>query len=157
MNADGASLTRFTEILTNAKASKATTHVMFAADKYLKDLGLINKIVSGPLGLASSQKVCGKIDYKTKAIVERSNSDFVQVLIHELGHNLGMMHLRSWKKKLGDQYTCDAGPNNAKIMNRYAFENWNLKSYKWSACNRCDLWKRYSDVMDKNGEYCLEN
>ena len=30
------------------------------------------------------------------------------------------------------------------------------KPYKWSACNRCDLWTAYEKIVKKNGKYCLE-
>jgi len=81
----------------------------------------------------------------------------IRIMLHELGHNLGMGHNERYEKNIEGipEGFCKVSKPNRPIM-RYAFENWKVPQFTWTICNRCDLLRNYQKKMKNVGNYCLD-
>ena len=125
---------------------EADTHIMFTYNLYWKDQGIDppeehkkdHVMGLGKLGCICSHKICN-------SIIEKGGRKtwprgLVNTFVHEVGHNLGMNHVKKLKTPSGMKdglcYQGD-GPNPKVIMaGRSDVEYTNQI---WSPCSRCEL------------------
>ena len=100
----------------------------------------------GTIGIAWVGTLCGPNSWKGyKASVNEKRSSAVktaEVIAHEMGHNLGMLH------DFDDKHGGDGGPCDKQgIMSYGTFPQ------KWSTCSKADYLARYNQVGGNN--WCM--
>ena len=165
MVAQGKFMGQFRDLLiANAdKVPDADAHVLFTSHGYLKQLGVAPDdlpAVDNIAGMANVGNVCAA-NYGSRTIVERgkgnSGMGMIRILLHELGHNLGMGHNGAYEKKIEGipAGICKINKPSRPIM-RYISDDWVPYDLTWTICNRCDLLRNFHKKMIKSGEYCLD-
>ena len=125
---------------------EADTHIMFTYSRYWKDQGVDppeghkNDYVMGrgKLGCICSHKICNSIIEKWW--FKTWPRGLVNTFVHEIGHNLGMNHVKKLTTTPGMKdglcYQGD-GPNLKVIM--AGRSDWEYTNQIWSPCSRCEL------------------
>ena len=156
--ANGPSLGRFKKLLNSSvdPSLSQATHALFTSHKLVRDLGRAlssHPKVDAIAGIAR-QNVCHK-PYKSLVIIERMKRErsMVKVLIHELGHALGMAHNKNWSSYKGIPKGICQISKSSKYQS--ILRGKTPKPYAWTICNRCDLLRLYQKQMIKWGKYCL--
>ena len=167
MTAKGNFMKQFANLLrANADSvPDADSHVLFTCHGLLNVLGVapddlppVDKVA----GMASFGNVCAG-NYGSRTIVERGKGGtgmgMIGILLHELGHNLGMGHNGEYEKKIegipAGLCKIDKTGDRRPIM-RYASDDWVPRDLTWTICNRCDLLRNFHKKLIKSGEYCLD-
>ena len=141
----------------------ADAHVLFTSHGYLNKLGVAPDdlpAVDNIAGMANVGNVCAP-NYGSRTIVERgkgnSGMGMIRILLHELGHNLGMGHNGAYEKKTEGipAGICKINKPSRPIM-RYISDDWVPFDLTWTICNRCDLLRNFHKKMIQSGEYCLD-
>ena len=157
--ADGPSLSKFQKLLqtfVNPNLDHAT-HALFTSHGLVRDLDRAlpsHPKVDNRVGIANVWYVCFK-PYKSLVIIERGPSErqMVKILMHELGHALGMAHNINWSSYKGIPKGICQISKSSKYQS--IMRGKTSKPYAWTICNRCDLLRQYQKQMIKWGKYCL--
>ena len=136
-------------------------HALFTSHLTLSNLsrGAIDlPPVDNIAGIAIPQ-ICGKHvkPFDSRVIVEKGYEEHMAgILLHELGHALGMEHSVEWPEKYGiPEGYCKIKDSSKYLHVMRTNGKKKHKPYAWNICNRCDLLKAYQENMIKWGEYCL--
>lgn len=144
--------------------SDADAHVLFTSHGYLKVLGVWPDGLPEPdkvAGMANLGNVCAP-KFGSRTIVERGKGSdgvsLIRILLHELGHNLGMGHNKDYERKIEGipAGLCSVNKPQVSIMRQYLSDDWDPPAYTWTICDRCDLLRNFHKKMIKEGHYCLD-